>query len=58
MKETSGVFPATKEDRGNLTFLPLQHLAFSAPMLRSSRLLNLSEGCIVQAISFLKLRAN
>ena len=52
MKETSGVFPATKEDRGNLTFLPLQHLAFSAPMLRSSRLLNLRKGCIVQAITF------
>ena len=57
-KETSGVFAATKEDRGNLTFLPLRHLAFSASMLRSSRLLNLSKGCIVQAISFLKLRAN
>ena len=40
-KETSGVFAATKEDRGNLTFLPLRHLAFSASMLRSSRLLNL-----------------
>ena len=45
MKETNGVLPATKENRGNLTFLPLQHLAFSAPMLRASRLLNLSEGC-------------
>ena len=32
---------STKEDRGNLTFLPLRHLAFSALMLRSSRLLNL-----------------
>ena len=31
-KGTSGIFPATKEDEGNLTFLPLQHLAFSAPM--------------------------
>ena len=40
-KETSGVFAATKEDRGNLTFLPLRHLAFSASMLHSSRLLNL-----------------
>ena len=40
-KETSGVFATTKEDRGNLTFLPLRHLAFSASMLRSSRLLNL-----------------
>ena len=40
-KETSGVLAATKEDRGNLTFLPLRHLAFSASMLRSSRLLNL-----------------
>ena len=57
-KETSGVFAATKKDRGNLTFLPLRHLAFRAPMVRSSRLLNLSRGCIVQAISFLKLRAN
>ena len=58
MKETSGVFPATKDDRGNQTFLSLQHLAFSAPMLHSSRLLNLRKGCIVQAITFLKLRAN
>ena len=40
-KETSGVFAATKEDRGNLTFLPLRRLAFSASMLRSSGLLNL-----------------
>ena len=32
-KETSGVLAATKEDRGNLTFLPLRHLAFSAAML-------------------------
>ena len=40
-KETSGVFAATREDRGNLTFLPLRHLAFSASMLHSSRLLNL-----------------
>ena len=40
-KETSGVFAATKEDRGNLTFLPLRHLAFSSSMLHSSRLLNL-----------------
>ena len=40
-KETSGVFAATKEDRGNLTFLPFRHLAFSASMLHSSRLLNL-----------------
>ena len=40
-KETSGVLAATKEDRGNLTFLPLRHLASSASMLRSSRLLNL-----------------
>ena len=40
-KETSGVFAATKEDRGNLTFLPPRHLAFSASMLHSSRLLNL-----------------
>ena len=39
-KETS-VLAATKEDRGNLTFLPLRHLAFSASMLHSSRLLNL-----------------
>ena len=58
MKETSGAFPATKEDKGNLTFPPLQHLAFSAPMLRSSRLLNLHKGCIVKAITFLKLPAN
>ena len=40
-KETSGVLAATKEDRGNLTFLPLRHLAFSASMLHSSTLLNL-----------------
>ena len=40
-KETSGVFAATKEDRGNLTFLLLRHLAFNASMLHSSRLLNL-----------------
>ena len=40
-KETSGVFAATKEDRGNLTFLPLRHLAFSASILHSPRLLNL-----------------
>ena len=40
-KETSGVSAATKEDRGNLTFLPLRHLTFSASMLHSSRLLNL-----------------
>ena len=40
-KETSGVLATTKEDRGNLTFLPLRHLAFSASMLHSSRLLNL-----------------
>ena len=40
-KETSGVLAATKEDRGNLTFLPLRHLAFSAAMLHSSTLLSL-----------------
>ena len=40
-KETSGVLAATKEDRGNLTILPLRHLAFSASMLHSSTLLNL-----------------
>ena len=40
-KETSGVFAATKEDRGNLTFLPLRQLASSASILHSSRLLNL-----------------
>ena len=40
-KETSGVFAATKEDRGNLTFLLLRQLAFNASMLHSSRLLNL-----------------
>ena len=40
-KEISGVFAATKEYRGNLTFLPFRHLAFSASMLHSSRLLNL-----------------
>ena len=40
-KETSGVFAATKEDKGNLTFLPLRHLEFIASMLRSSRLLHL-----------------
>ena len=34
-KETSGVFAATKEDRGNLTFLPLRHSAFSASILHS-----------------------
>ena len=28
---------STKEDRGNLTFLPLRHLAFSASILHSSR---------------------
>ena len=32
---------STKEDRGNLTFLPLRKLAFSASILHSSRLLNL-----------------
>ena len=32
---------STKEDRGNLTFLPLRHLAFSASILHSPRLLNL-----------------
>ena len=58
MKETSGVFPATKDDSGNQTFPSLKHLAFSAQMLHSSRLLNLRKGCIVQAITFLKLRAN
>ena len=58
MEETSGVFPATKKGKGNLIFQPLQHLAFSAPMLHSSRLLNLHKGCIVQAITFLKLRVN
>ena len=52
-KETSDVFAATKEDRGNLTFLPLRHLAFSALMLRSSRLFIY---VIVQAITFLRLR--
>ena len=40
-KETSGVFAATKEDRGNLTFLPLRQLVSSASILHSSRLLNL-----------------
>ena len=40
-KETSGVFPATKRCKGNLTFLPLRHLAFSASILHSPRLLNL-----------------
>ena len=40
-KESSGVFPATKRGKGNLTFLPLRHLAFSASSLHSSRLLNL-----------------
>ena len=33
---------STKEDRGNLTFLPLRQLAFSASILHSSRILNLS----------------
>ena len=32
---------STKEDRGNLTFLPLRQLVFSALILHSSRLLNL-----------------
>ena len=32
---------STKEDRGNLTFLPLRQLAISASILHSSRLLNL-----------------
>ena len=32
---------STKEDRGNLTFLLLRYLAFSASILHSSRLLNL-----------------
>ena len=32
---------STKEDRGNLTFLLLRYLAFSASILLSSRLLNL-----------------
>ena len=49
-KETSDVFAATKKDRGNLTFLPLRHSAFSASMLRSSRLFIY---VIVQAITFL-----
>ena len=40
-KETSGSLAATKEDRGNLTFLPLRQLASSASILHSSRLLNL-----------------
>ena len=40
-KETSGVFPATKRCKGNLTVLPLRHLAFSASILHSPRLLNL-----------------
>ena len=40
-KESSGVFAATKRGKGNLTFLPLRHLAFSASSLHSSRLLNL-----------------
>ena len=40
-KETSGVLAATKEDRGNLAFLPLRQLASSASMLPSSTLLNL-----------------
>ena len=40
-KETSGVFAGTKEDRGNLTFLPLRQLASSASILHSSRLPNL-----------------
>ena len=40
-KETSGVIAATKGDRGNLTFLSLRQLAFSASMLNSSRLLDL-----------------
>ena len=54
-KETSGVFAATKKDRGNLTFLPLRHSAFSASMLHSSRLFIY---VIVQAITFLRLREN
>ena len=40
-KETSGAFAATKRCKGNLTFLPLRHLAFSASILHSPRLLNL-----------------
>ena len=32
---------STKEDRGNLTFLPFRQLAFSASILHSSRILNL-----------------
>ena len=36
-KETSGSFAATKEDRGNLTFLPLRQLASSASILHSFR---------------------
>ena len=43
-KETSGVFAATKRCKGNLTFLPLRHLAFSASILHSPRLLNLRNG--------------
>ena len=31
---------STKEDRGNLTFLPLRQLAFSASILHSSRISN------------------
>ena len=54
-KETSGVFAETKKDRGNLTFLPLRHSAFSASMLHSSRLFIY---VIVQAITFLRLREN
>ena len=54
-KETSGVFAATKKDSRNLTFLPLRHFAFSASMLRSSRLFIY---VIVQAITFLRLREN
>ena len=30
---------STKEDRGNLTFLPLRQLAFSASILHSSRII-------------------
>ena len=54
-KETSGVIAATKRCKGNLTFLPLRHFAFSASILHSPRFLNY---VIVQAITFLRLGEN
>ena len=53
-KETSDVFAGTKEDRGNLTFLPLRQLASSASILHSFRYQEDSQDLEIGEVGHLK----